>query len=253
MSDSKKDQSTGTFWEHLDVLRSCLIRILCVVVVLAIVSFFLKESLFTIVLAPSKSSFITYQLLGGEPFSINLINTGLTEQFMIHIKVSFYFGLLLASPFVLYQLFLFIAPALYTNERYYAVRIVSSSYLMFIAGTLVNYFLIFPLTVKFLGTYQVSPEVSNMLTIQSYADTLLSMTLVIGLVFEMPVLCWLLAKMHLLQSKQMRYFRKHAIVTIMILSAVITPSGDAFTMLAVALPIWLLYELSISIVRVTHR
>jgi len=253
MSDSKKDQSTGTFWEHLDVLRSCLIRILCVVVVLAIVSFFLKESLFTIVLAPSKSSFITYQLLGGEPFSINLINTGLTEQFMIHIKVSFYFGLLLASPFVLYQLFLFIAPALYSNERYYAVRIVSSSYLMFIAGTLVNYFLIFPLTVKFLGTYQVSPEVSNMLTIQSYADTLLSMTLVIGLVFEMPVLCWLLAKMHLLQSKQMRHFRKHAIVTIMILSAVITPSGDAFTMLAVALPIWLLYELSISIVRVTHR
>lgn len=252
MSSVKKEQDIGTFWDHLDVLRSCLIRIACVVILFAVVAFCFKETLFSIVLAPSKSDFITYRLLGGDEFALRMINTGLTEQFMVHIRVAAYFGFLLASPYVLYQLFLFVAPALYEHERCYAVRIVSSTYLMFIAGTLVNYFLIFPLTVKFLGTYQVSPEVTNMLTIQSYADTLLSMTLVIGLVFELPVLCWLLAKMHLLKSKQMRQFRKHSIVTILILSAVITPSGDAFTMCAVALPIWLLYELSIWIVRKTN-
>ena len=252
MSSGKQDQDTGTFWDHLDVLRSCLIRIACVVILLAVVAFCFKETLFSIVLAPVKSDFITYQLLGGEEFALRMINTGLTEQFMVHIRVAAYVGLLLASPFVLYQLFLFVAPALYEHERRYAVRIVSSTYVMFIAGTLVNYFLIFPLTVKFLGTYQVSPEVTNMLTIQSYADTLLSMSLVIGLVFELPVLCWLLSKMHLLKSGQMRHFRKHSIVAILVLSAVITPSGDAFTMCAVALPIWLLYELSIWIVRKTN-
>ena len=252
MSSGKKNQDTGTFWDHLDVLRSCLIRIVCVVILLAVVAFCFKETLFSIVLAPSKSDFITYRLLGGEEFALRMINTGLTEQFMVHLRVAAYFGLILASPYALYQLFLFIAPALYEHERRYAVRIVSSTYLMFITGTLVNYFLIFPLTVKFLGTYQVSPEVANMLTIQSYADTLLSMTFVIGLVFELPVLCWLLAKMHLLKSGQMRQFRKHSIITILILSAVITPSGDAFTMCAVALPIWLLYELSILIVRKTN-
>ena len=252
MSSGKNNQDTGTFWDHLDVLRNCLIRIACVVIVLAVVAFCFKETLFSIVLAPSKSDFITYRLLGGEDFSLRMINTGLTEQFMVHIRVAAYFGLLMASPFVLYQLFLFVAPALYEHERRYAVRIVSSTYLMFITGTLVNDFLIFPLTVKFLGTYQVSPEVTNMLTIQSYADTLLSMTLVIGLVFELPVLCWLLSKMHLLKSSQMRRFRKHSIIAILILSAVITPSGDAFTMCAVALPIWLLYELSILIVRNTN-
>ncbi len=252
MSSEKKDQDVGTFWDHLDVLRSCLIRIVCVVVVMAATAFCFKDILFTVVLSPGKSDFITYRLLGGEAFSLHMINTGLTEQFMVHIRVAAYFGLLMASPYVLYQLFLFVAPALYENERRYAVRIVSSSYLMFILGTLINYFMIFPLTVKFLGTYQVSPDVSNMLTIQSYTDTLLSMTFVTGLVFELPVLCWLLSKMRLLKSSQMRHFRKHSIVAILILSAVITPSGDAFTMCMVALPIWLLYELSIVIVRRTE-
>ena len=171
---------------------------------------------------------------------------------MIHLKTSLYAGLLLASPYVLYQLFRFVSPALYDNERRYAVVIVSSAYVMFILGTLVDYFLIFPLTVKFLGTYQVSPDVSNMLTIQSYTDTLISMSLVIGLVFELPVVSWLLAQMKVLRSSMMMNYRKHAIVAILILAAIITPTTDAFTMFVVALPIWLLYEASIGIVKLVE-
>lgn len=159
----------------------------------------------------------------------------------------------MSSPYIIYILFRFVSPALYDNERRYAVQVVSSAYLMFILGTLVNYFLIFPLTVKFLGTYQVSPEVSNMLTIQSYTDTLISMSLVIGLVFELPVLSWLSAMMKVLKSAYMVSYRKHAMVAILVLAAIITPTTDAFTMFVVALPIWLLYEVSILIVRITYQ
>ncbi len=243
----------GTFWDHLDELRGCIIRGLVVMIVFGVVAFCLKEPLFDVVLAPSKSDFITYRVLGGDAFSIHLMNTGLTEQFMIHLKTSLYAGLLMSSPYIIYILFRFVSPALYDNERRYAVQVVSSSYLMFILGTLVNYFLIFPLTVKFLGTYQVSPEVSNMLTIQSYTDTLISMSLVIGLVFELPVLSWLLAMMKVLKSAYMVSYRKHAMVAILVLAAIITPTTDAFTMFVVALPIWLLYEVSILIVRMTNR
>ena len=243
----------GTFWDHLDELRSCLIRILVVTAMTGIVAFILKEPLFKVVLAPSRSDFISYQLLGVRPFSIHLMNTGLTEQFMIHMKTALYCGLLLASPYVLYQLFRFVSPALYTNERRHAVRIVGSAYVMFLVGTAINYLLIFPLTVRFLGTYQVNPDVTNMLTIQSYADTLISMSLVMGVVFELPVLSWILATIGIINWKQMATYRKHAFVVILIVSAIITPTTDAFTLFVVALPIWLLYEASIWIVRVTNR
>ena len=243
----------GTFWDHLDELRGCIIRALVVKVLFGIIAFCMKETLFDVVLAPSKSDFVTYRLLGGTPFAIHLMNTGLTEQFMIHLKTSLYAGLLLSSPYIIYQLFRFVSPALYANERRYAVHVVSSAYLMFLLGTLVNYFLIFPLTVKFLGTYQVSTEIDNMLTIQSYTDTLISMSLVIGLVFELPVVSWLLAMMKVLRSSYMISYRKHAMIAILILAAIITPTTDAFTMFIVALPIWLLYEVSIILVRVTNK
>jgi sec-independent protein translocase protein TatC len=249
---STGNNDIGSFWDHLDELRSCIIKALLVTAVFAVLAFAFKETLFNVVLAPSRSSFITYRLLGVKPFSLSLMNTGLTEQFMIHVKVSFYCGLLLASPYVLYVLFSFVSPALYTNERRPAITIVSSSYLMFLTGTAVNYFLVFPLTVKFLGTYQVSPDVTNMLTIQSYADTLISMSLVLGVVFELPVVSWLLAKMGLIHWQQMTQFRKHAVVVILVISAIITPTTDAFTLFVVALPIFLLYEASILIVRMTN-
>ena len=252
MSDTAHPEQTGeglTFWDHLDELRSVIIRILVITVLAAIVAFCLKDELFAIVLAPRTSDFITYRLMGVEPFSIHLMNTGLTEQFMIHMKTSFYVGMLVASPYIIYQLFRFVSPALYDNERKYATALVASGYLMFMLGTALNYLLIFPLTVRFLGTYQVSPDVSNMLTLQSYMDTLIMMSLVMGNVFELPVVSWLLGKMGLVNRRIMRTWRKHAVVAILIVSAIITPTTDAFTLFVVALPIWLLYELSILIVK----
>ena len=170
---------------------------------------------------------------------------------MIHMKTAFMAGILVASPYIIYQLFHFVSPALYDNERRYATLLVGSGYIMFILGTLLNYFIIFPLTVKFLGTYQVSDDVANMLTIQSYMDTLIMMTLVMGIVFELPVVSWLLGKMGLINASMMSQWRRHAVVAILVVSAIITPTTDAFTLFVVALPIWLLYELSILIVRIT--
>ena len=240
-----------TFWDHLDVLRASLIRMAIAVVIFGIVAFCMKEALFSIVLAPCSSDFITYRLLGTEAFHIHLMNTGLTEQFMIHMRTAIYAGLLVASPYILYELFRFVSPGLYQNERHYAVWIVGAAYLMFIIGTLINYFVVFPLTVRFLGTYQVSPDVANMLTLQSYIDTLLGMSLVMGVVFELPVVCALMGRMGLLTDHFMAEYRRHAVVAILVVAAIITPTTDVFTLFIVALPIYLLYEVSIQIVRCT--
>ena len=240
-----------TFWDHLDVLRSSLIRMAVAVAVLAVAAFVLKEQLFSVVLAPRSSDFVTYRLLGVTPFHLHLMNTGLTEQFMIHMRTALYAGLLAASPYVLYELFRFVSPGLYQNERRYAGWIVGAAYVMFLVGTLVNYFVAFPLTVRFLGTYQVSPDVANMLTLQSYVDTLLGMSLVMGVVFELPVVCGLMGRMGLLNDQWMSDYRRHAIVTILVVAAIITPTTDVFTLFVVALPIYLLYEVSIGIVRIT--
>ena len=240
-----------TFWDHLDELRGVIIRSLLVTAVAAAVAFCLKDELFAIVLAPRSGDFITYRLLGVEPFCISLMNTGLTEQFMTHLRTACYAGVLMALPYIIYVLFGFVAPALYDNERRYATLLCGSGYLMFMLGTVINYLLIFPLTVRFLGTYQVSPDVANMLTLQSYMDTLLTMSLVMGIVFELPVVSWILGRMGLVNAQMMRSMRRHAIVAILIVAAIITPTTDAFTLFVVALPIWLLYEFSIVIVRTT--
>ena len=240
-----------TFWDHLDVLRSSLIRISIAIVVCAISAFIMKDELFSIVLAPRSSDFVIYRLLGVDAFQISLMNTGLTEQFMIHMRTALYAGLLVASPYIIYELFRFVSPGLYQNERRYAVWIVGAAYVMFMVGTLINYFVVFPLTVRFLGTYQVSPDVANMLTLQSYVDTLLGMSLVMGVVFELPVVCGLLGRMGLITDRMMSTYRRHAIVAILVVAAIITPTTDVFTLLVVALPIYLLYELSIQIVRTT--
>jgi len=248
-----KSSKELTFWDHLDVLRSSLIRMAVAVAVFAVAAFVLKEQLFSVVLAPRSSDFVTYRLLGVEPFHLHLMNTGLTEQFMIHMRTALYAGLLVASPCVLYELFRFVSPGLYQNERRYAGWIVGAAYVMFLVGTLVNYFVVFPLTVRFLGTYQVSPDVANMLTLQSYVDTLLGMSLVMGVVFELPVVCGLMGRMGLLTDQWMSDYRRHAIVAILIAAAIITPTTDVFTLFVVALPIYLLYEVSIWIVRITKQ
>lgn len=243
------DSGPMTFWDHLDELRSVIIRVIVISALAAVVAFVMKDEMFDIVLAPRTSEFVTYRLMGVEPFSIHLMNTGLTEQFMMHLKTAMYFGVLVAAPYIIWQLFQFVSPALYEGERLYARVLCLSGYLMFMLGTLLNYFLIFPLTVKFLGTYQVSPDVANMLTLQSYMDTLMMMNLVMGIVFELPVVSWILGRMGLISRSVMRSMRRHAVVVIFIVAAVITPTTDAFTMFIVALPIWMLYELSILIVK----
>ncbi len=242
-----------TFWEHLDVLRDYLFKIILAMVACGIVAFVCKDWLFDVILAPSQSDFIVYRWMGAEPFHIKLMNVGLTEQFMIHMKAALYVGFLMASPYILYLLYSFIAPALYQREKRYAVRIVGGGYVMFMVGVVVNYFVIFPLTVRFLGTYQVSEVVENMLSLESYVDTMMMMSLMFGILFEIPIISWLLALFGLLRSEWMQRYWRQALVVILVVAAVITPTGDVFTLTIVSLPIWLLYEASILIVKQTEK
>lgn len=263
MAEDRRGEAGMTFWEHLDVLRASLLKILAVTAVCGAVAFVCKEALFDVVLAPGSSDFVTYRLFGRvgawigadgvAEFTVKLINTDLAAQFVIHMKTAACAGVLVASPYAIYLLFRFVSPALYENERRYSVGIVGGAYVMFLAGVLLNYFLIFPLTVRFLAMYQVSGAVENVITLQSYMDTLLLMSLTMGVVFEVPVLSWLLARAGFLTSGYMRRYRKHAVVVILIVAAVITPTSDAFTLLLVAFPIGLLYEVSILLVRMTER
>lgn len=247
-----KSSEYASFWEHLDELRSRLIRMLILLALVTVVAFLLKEQLFNIVLAPRSSDFVTYRLMGVSAFSIQLINTGLTEQFMVHMRTAMFTGLLVTSPYIIYELFRFVSPGLYDNERRYAFQLVGSAYVMFVIGLLLNYFLIFPLTVRFLGTYQVSTDVMNMLTLQSYIDTLIGMSFMMGVLFELPVVCWLMGRLGIINAHLMSSYRRHAIVAILILAAIVTPTTDVFTLFVVALPIWLLYELSILVVKASN-
>ncbi len=242
------------FWDHLDELRSCLLKALAAVVLCAVAAFCCKELLFAIGMAPSRSDFVTYRLFTrltgvSSEFHIDLFNPELAQQFLVHMRVALWMGLLVVSPYVLYLLFHFVAPGLYAHERRYAVSAVGSGYLMFLMGVALNYFIIFPLTFRFLGTYQVSPDVPNRIALTSYVGMLLMLCLVMGVMFELPVLSWLLAKVGVLKADFMTRYRKHAIVVIVILAAVITPTGDAITMSVVALPIYLLYEVSVLVVK----
>lgn len=225
-----------TFWEHLDELRSRLWRVLIAAIVAAVACFCFKEQLFAVVMYP-------------KPEDMRLINVELTQQFLTHMRVALWGGLILVSPYIIYQMFAFVAPGLYAVEKRLALRSVGAGYLLFLAGVALNYFIIFPFTVRFLGGYQVSAEVANTITLSSYISVLGVMSLLMGAVFELPVLCWLLTKIGVLKASFMRKYRRHAIVVIVILGAIITPTGDPFTLSLVALPIYLLWELSILIVK----
>lgn len=255
-----------TFWEHLDEFRSSIIRMLVVVMSCAVVAFFFKEAIFEVILSPQQNEFITYRLLdsltkffssskesGLEPMSVRLINTGLAQQFFIHVKVSIAIGFMASLPYVIYLLFRFVSPALYANERQCAIQFVSWGYVMFLAGVLVCFFLIFPLTFRFLGMYQVSEVVENTVTIESYIDTLMTMSVSMGIVFEIPVMCWILGRLGVISANVMRQFRRHVIVALLVLAAIITPTTDIFTLMLVAMPMWMLYELSIFIVGLHSR
>lgn len=238
-----------TFWDHLDELHGVLLRSALLATVFAVAAFCLKDALFAFLLAPTHGDFVTYRLLEGNVFQLHLINTGITEQFMTHMRAACYMGLLCASPYMLYALFRFVAPGLYETERRVAWWALGSAYVMFLAGTAINYLLVFPLAVRFLGTYSVSSDVTNMLTLQSYMDTLLGMTLAMGICFELPVVCWVLGRLGLLTAEHMRLYRRHVFVGILLAAAIITPTGDPLTLFLVAIPLYLLYELSMLIVR----
>lgn len=256
-------RSGGSFWDHLDALRSVLVRSVIVTTLFACVAFVFKEQLFAIVLAPGNSHFIAYRMMARlaafwgaappAPFELSLINAGLAQQFMIHLKTAFCAGLLCASPYVLFELFRFVAPALYSAERRVAIGVAAGGYVMFVVGVAVSYFLVFPLTVRFLGEYQVAANVPNLITLESYMSTLILLTLAMGIVFEMPVVAWMLARLGLVTPSFMRRYRRHAIVVIVVAAAIITPTSDAFTLLVVSLPMWMLYELSIFIVTRASR
>jgi sec-independent protein translocase protein TatC len=180
-----------------------------------------------------------------EPFKLELQNIELAAQFFTHINISLSLALVLGTPFILYQLWLFVKPALYEKERKAAVRAFAWCSFLFFLGVLAGYFFVFPLTINFLGNYRVTDWVENQITLQSYIHMFTWLILIMGIVFEMPVLLRVLSKIGIISKDFLKKHRKHAFVILLILAAVITPSGDAFTLFIVTVPLYLLYEASI--------
>lgn len=260
---SNKDTEM-TFGGHLEVLRQMLLRIISVAGVFAVAVFCFKDTTWSILLAPSEWDFCTYRWIESfiqsigisdfhfEEYHIDLIATDLSAQFMMHITTSVYLGLLCASPFILYELFRFISPALYDNERKYSVRMAVVIYTLFILGVLMTYYILFPISFRFLGTYSVAERIHSTITLDSYVETFTSLTLMMGVVFQLPVIAFILAKLGLITYDVLSEYRKHAFILILLLAAVITPP-DVMTLLIVTAPLYLLYELSIKIVKVVEK
>lgn len=257
------DNSNQTFGTHLEVLRQMLFRILGISLILAIVVFIFKDFVWDILLAPSKYNFVTYrgiehclQGLGFDfhfsPFEVDFITTELSSQFMLHMSTSFYLGILISSPYILYELFRFIVPALYDNERKYAKRFVYIVYMLFVLGVLLSYFVIFPIAFRFLGTYNIQESITGMISLNSYVSTFTSLTLVMGVVFQLPVIAYILAKLGIADFKMLAKYRKHSLLIITVVSAFITPP-DIMSCILVSLPLYLLYELSILIARKVYK
>lgn len=249
--------SNLTFGGHLEVLRKMLFRILSVTVMLGGVVFYFKNETFSILLAPHNPDFVTFRWIEklsqatGFTFDfgqqiIPLINTDLAAQFMTHISVSCMLAVLLASPYILVELFRFISPALYRQEKRYFAAFACAVFCLFFTGLLMSYFVVFPISFKFLATYQVDSEITNTITLDSYISTFTSITFLLGIVFQTPVLALLLCRMGLVNAGMLRKYRPYAIVSIMVIAAVITPP-DIFTLIIATIPIYLLYETSIMI------
>lgn len=253
------DSQMMTFGGHLEVLRQMMFRILAVAGAIAIGVFCFKDYTWQLLLAPSQWDFCTYrwiertiQAMGFDfhfqEFHVDMIATDLSSQFMKHITTACYLGLLGASPYILIELFRFISPALYENERKYSVQVAVIIYLLFILGVLMSYFVLFPISFRFLGTYSVSTQVVSNITLDSYISTFVSLTLVMGLVFQLPVIAFFLGKLGVINAEMLSKYRKHAFIVIMLAAAVITPP-DVMTLILVTIPLYLLFELSIRVVR----
>lgn len=259
MASNNDNGSMLTFGGHLEVLRQMLFRILGVAGVLAAVVFCFKDVTWHLLLAPSEWNFCTYQLIESamcaigfadfhfDEFHVDLIATDLSSQFMTHITTAAYLGLLGASPYILFELFRFISPALYESEKKHSVQVAAIIYLLFILGVLMSYFILFPISFRFLGTYSVSERVHSTITLDSYVETFTTLTLVMGLVFQLPVIAFALAKMGFITYDMLSEYRKHAFLVIMFVAAIITPP-DLMTLVLVTVPLYLLYEISIRVV-----
>ena len=248
-----------TFGGHLEVLRRMLFRIIAVAGILAIVVFCFKDITWHLLLAPSECDFVTYRWIESgattlgidfhfEQFKIDLIATDLSSQFMTHITTSLYLGLLGASPFIMFELFRFVSPALYDNEKRYSIQVVMIIYLLFILGILMNYYVLFPISFRFLGTYSVAERVHSTITLDSYISTFTTLTLLMGVVFQLPVIAFALAKLKFISSDILSKYRKHSFLIIMLVAAIITPP-DLMTLVLVTIPLYLLYEISIRVTR----
>lgn len=246
-----------SFLDHLEALRWHLVRSIMSIVVFAIVAFLFKDFIFTnIIIAPKTPDFFTNRMLCSfgtwigikalciniEPFQ--LININMAGQFTTHIMVSMIIGLIMSFPYLVFEMWRFIGPALYSEEQNYARGAVFYISILFIIGVLFAYFVIIPLSVHFLGSYQVSAEVTNQINLMSYIQTVSAISLAAGLLFELPVLIYFLTKIGLLTPQYLVKYRRHALVVLLALSAIITPP-DVFSQILVVFPLMFLYEVGI--------
>lgn len=257
----KKKNAEMSFVEHLDDLRGRLIKGFLAIFLFALIAFFFKDFIFNeVILKPKTTDFISNRLmcqaaefLDAPAICINqksftIINIDLAGQFKAHLIVSIIFGFIVAFPFLVHQLWRFLIPALKHREFVYAKKMVFWVSILFSFGVLFGYFIIVPLAINFLATYSVSMQINNTINFASYFSSLTTTSLGTGLVFEIPVAAFVLAKIGIINPKIMKKYRKHAIVVSFFLATVVTPP-DAFSMVLIAFPIMLLYEISIGIVK----
>ena len=251
-----------TFWEHLDEFRSVLLKALAVVAVAAVAAFCAMPWVFdTVVLAPCHGDFPFYRVLDyisvhspvgtglpAEPFDLHPVSLELTSQFFIHFSAACWTAVVIAFPVIIYLMWGFVSPALYDSEKRGIRRAFFFGNLMFYLGVATGYFIVFPLALRFLASYRVSPDIDAVVSLDSYMDNFYTLILVMGAVFELPLLAWLLGKMGFITRRFFKKYRRHAIVGLLIVAALITPTGDPFTLLAVFVPIYALWEFSAALV-----
>ncbi|MDR1763003.1 MAG: twin-arginine translocase subunit TatC [Dysgonamonadaceae bacterium] len=252
-----------SFWDHLEELRWVLFRILIALVIFTVAGFIFMPWIFdNVIMAPSKPDFALYRWLCrlsktfsfipdfcNDDFSIKMINIDLTAQFFRYISTSFYLAVVLGCPYILFEVWRFVSPALYEHEKQKARWVFSFGSIMFFIGCLAGYYLIFPITLRFLYTFTLSDVIENQVSLSSYMENFIVLIMVMGLVFEMPLISWLLSQIGLLKKSFFRNYRRHAIVALVIIAAIITPTGDPFTLSLVFVPLYALYEMSIFFVK----
>ena len=232
-----------SFWDHLEVLRGTLFRSVLAILLVSVFFLAIPERLFKAVLWPTTPDFILYKWLGLD-FSMSLINIEVSAQFFVHLKVSVLMAIVVVFPYIIYEIWKFVAPALYDNEKKAVRKAFGMSSFLFYLGVAVGYFIVLPVCLMFFMNYTVSDAVENTISLSSYISLFTSMVFLIGLLFEFPTVVLVLSHLGLLTRKQLRGFRKSAFVVILILAALITPS-DPFSMFVLSIPLYGLYEFSI--------